>query len=297
VPRKDPTLGFLNLLTPGLANAKTAKDSDAFEAVIMHLSPANIAHRNTVCAWSTEGCRGACLNTSGRARVKCKLTAKALNKYMIHSARMARTRLYWNRPAVFFKKLYTELGRLERRAKRRGLQAVARLNGTSDVPWEAISPGLFKGFPSIVFYDYTKGIDRALASVLDTSWPSNYHITYSRSELDRGEVSRALAAGVNVAVVFADFLPDFYLGAPVIDGNLNDWRFRDPKGVIVGLTAKARATRRAALESGFVIEPCGPCDRHDPHGPRHDGSPLCRNALKSIAAGGTVAHCTCNACF
>lgn len=30
--------------------------------------------------------------------------------------------------------------------------------------------------------------------------------------------------------------------------------------------------------------------------PSHEGSARCRNR-KSIASGGTVAHCTCNACF
>jgi hypothetical protein len=32
-------------------------------------------------------------------------------------------------------------------------------------------------------------------------------------------------------------------------------------------------------------------------GPSHDGSSRCRNAYKSIAAGGEQAHCTCRACF
>jgi hypothetical protein len=53
-----------------------------------------------------------------------------------------------------------------------------------------------------------------------------------------------------VAVVF-DKLPETYLGKPVIDGDVSDLRFLDPKGVIVGLKAKGKAKKDS---SGFVVK-------------------------------------------
>lgn len=32
-------------------------------------------------------------------------------------------------------------------------------------------------------------------------------------------------------------------------------------------------------------------------GPSHDGGTNCANSWKSIASGGTCAHCTCDRCF
>jgi hypothetical protein len=47
-----------------------------------------------------------------------------------------------------------------------------------------------------------------------------------------------------VAMVFdvpKHALPATYLGIPVIDGDLTDYRYGDPSGVIVGLAAKGAA--------------------------------------------------------
>lgn len=57
----------------------------------------------------------------------------------------------------------------------------------------------------------------------------------------------------------------------------------------------------AAPRKQFVDAPegCDYCDRLRAEGstfhPNHWGSPLCRS--NGLAAGGTKAHCTCNACF
>jgi len=53
----------------------------------------------------------------------------------------------------------------------------------------------------------------------------------------------------NIAVVF-NKLPKSYLGRKVIDGDLNDLRFKDPLNSIVGLIAKGKARKD---NSGFVI--------------------------------------------
>lgn len=247
-------LGFTYLLTDAKSNAKTAKQATGhtFEAVIMHFAPAALAHRNTVCPWSTEGCRRACLNTSGRSQFWGRLTRKNLMKYAIHRARIARTQLYWKNRDLFFEILYTELHALQKRADKKGIQAVVRLNGTSDIAWERIKPDMFRDFPRMKFYDYTKSTDRALIQKQEWGFPQNYHITYSRSEYDTDEIIRYLLAhGVSVAVVFKDSLPDIYLGHTVIDGTTHDFRFLDAPGSVVGLTAKARAKTD---DTGFVVD-------------------------------------------
>ena len=60
-----------------------------------------------------------------------------------------------------------------------------------------------------------------------------------------------MANGMNVAVVFAgSTLPDMWNGYTVINGDTDDLRFLDPKGVVVGLKAKAKAKKDT---SGFVV--------------------------------------------
>ena len=79
--------------------------------------------------------------------------------------------------------------------------------------------------------------------------PSNYHLTFSKSESNDSDVRSAIRNGLNVAVVF-DKLPETYLGRPVVSGDESDIRINDPKNVIVGLLAKGPAKRD---DSGFVV--------------------------------------------
>ena len=86
-------------------------------------------------------------------------------------------------------------------------------------------------------------------------WPSNYHLTFSRSEANEADCRRVLEAGGNVAVVFGCPFPQTYLGATVINGDEHDLRHLDPRGgFIVGLTPKGRKAKRDA--SGFVVWSC-----------------------------------------
>jgi hypothetical protein len=82
---------------------------------------------------------------------------------------------------------------------------------------------------------------------------ANYSLTFSLAEDNDHHAADALAAGLNVAVVFAGTLPERFsvagVEAPVIDGDCNDLRFTDPRGCVVGLSAKGRALRD---RSGFV---------------------------------------------
>ena len=88
--------------------------------------------------------------------------------------------------------------------------------------------------------------------MLSEDLPSNYSLTYSRSEESTDTDCLFLTGNnQNVAVVFrGPELPSEYLGIPVIDGDKSDLRFTDPKGVIVGLLAKGKAKKDT---SGFVV--------------------------------------------
>jgi hypothetical protein len=245
------------LLSKGNENPKTAKDAKGIESVIMHLAPHKVAGIGNVCAWATEGCIEACLNTSGKSQIKGELTKEKYLNHFIHRARIERTRFFFEYRRDFLRQLVRELGNLEKRAAKKGCDAVARPNGTSDLPWEKFhydGRSIIDWYPDIQFYDYTKSLSRAYKSVMpgNEGWPSNYHLTLSRSEKwSDGETEYNVRTyGVNVAVVFADELPDKFEGIRVIDGTLNDWRWRDPAEVVVGLLAKGRGRKDT---TGFVI--------------------------------------------
>jgi len=90
----------------------------------------------------------------------------------------------------------------------------------------------------------------------DKELPKNYHLTFSRSEINHAKSIELLQRGFNVAMVF-DRLPANYEGFEVINGDKDDLRFLDPKNVIVGLTYKKMTGKGAdnskAFTSGFAI--------------------------------------------
>ncbi len=240
------------LLSNASSNPKTRKllDEFGYEAVIHHMTPDKLADgKRTVCAWSTAGCRAMCLNTSGRSQVKGDLTARNLSMYMIHRSRMAKTLSFLDDRQLYADRLTQELVLLNSRALSKCYTPVARLNGTSDIPWEKYIP--MDALPNIEFYDYTKGYSR-IWKFLNGALPDNYHLTYSYSEeTTTAQVWFIINAGGNVAVVFRKDIPDTFMGHKVISGVEHDFRFRDPKGCIVGLIARGRAKKDT---SGFVVD-------------------------------------------
>ena len=82
-------------------------------------------------------------------------------------------------------------------------------------------------------------------------WPTkNYHLTFSRSELNDNECDKVFDAGGSVAVVF-DVVPASFRGRAVYSGDDDDLRFTDPKDVWIGLTAKGKLARS---ESSFKVK-------------------------------------------
>jgi len=231
----------MKLLT--LGNPKAAKgEARGYLTAVLHLAPANVAGYGTVCARATPGCMAACLNTAGRGGI----IATGATTNAIQEARRRRTAFYKLDRQGFEEALARDIIQAERLAERRGLTLVMRVNGTSDLP--LLAHAMAERSPRVQFYDYTK---------LPQPWlreRHNYHLTFSRSESNADDCVRALRAGTSVAVVFSTRrgqpLPAAYAGRPVVDGDVSDLRFLDPRGVIVGLRAKGRARKDT---SGFVI--------------------------------------------
>ncbi len=250
----------MRLFTEKRGNPKTAKNKA--HSVILHLSPANRSGLE-VCKYRTPGCSASCLNLAGRGGIG----APEING--IQLARIARTTKFFKERDKFYYDLYKDLELLEKQADKLGLPAAARLNGTSDIPWERVKPELFFEFSTIQFYDYTKYSNR-----LDL--PDNYHLTFSLSETNKAQALDVLNRGQNIAAVFNTKkdqpLPSHCWGYPVFDADLDDERFLDPFG-IAGLRAKGPAKKDL---SGFVLnldgtqrtaaacpQPIGDCSPYD----------------------------------
>ncbi len=242
-------VGFRTMLTPDGYNPKTKKGrARGHSTAILHLAPADLSGQN-VCAYASAGCKAACLNTAGHGGI----VKRGESTNDVQRARIARTVFLRSNPFLFKLILETEMRTHIRRAGGKHLIADFRLNGTSDLAWEhfKLNSGrkVMEVFSEYQFYDYTKNPGRALDYATGVM-PANYTLVFSRSESNGPDMERVIAAGVNVAVVFQKYLPDTFGGRPVINGDLDDLRYLDPAGVIVGLKAKGRGKKDA---SGFVV--------------------------------------------
>ena len=152
-------------------------------------------------------------------------------------------------PAKFYKKLAAEI--MYNSTLAFNQKIAFRLNGTSDLnhykQLKRYANFDINQLPNnVIFYEYTKNLSMAKSVKNEFN---RVHITFSKSENNWDQCIEALKAGFNVAAVFNE-LPTSYAGFPVINGDLSDERFNDPKNVIVGLKAKGDAKND---KSGFVI--------------------------------------------
>lgn len=233
------------ILTQG--NAKIVKGEElGYITKGIHFAPASLSG-NEVCQWRSKGCTASCLNTAGRGQMNS-----------IQASRIAKTKLFFDKQVDFLFKLSKEISSSIKTATKKSMQAVFRLNLTSDIAWESVffneeqPQTIFDKFPSIQFYDYTKSFKR-MAQYLGKhkEFPSNYHLTFSRSETNDKLCEMVLEMKGNVAVVFRNQLPQTWKGYEVINGDENDLRFLDKQGVVVGLIEKGMAKKD---ETGFVQE-------------------------------------------
>lgn len=220
-------------------NHKTLKGKKkGYITGILHLAPGKLSGYE-VCPMRTPGCTKVCLNTSGRGRWQ-----------IVQKSRILKTKWFFENRESFMLQLEKDIEALIRKCKREKMIPVIRLNGTSDIPWENISytssdgkkyKNLMEKFPKIQFYDYTKRHNRKP--------PKNYHLTFSLGETNEKYALIALKRKQNVAVVFKDKLPKKYFNRKVVDGDKDDLRFLDSKGIIIGLKAKGQAKYD---KTGFV---------------------------------------------
>tara|TARA_R100000030_G_C3252924_1_gene123453 strand:- start:1545 stop:2249 length:705 start_codon:yes stop_codon:yes gene_type:complete len=223
-------------------NAKTIKgDGSEYMTAIKYMKPFKTMFKgkvHNICAMAeTAKCHEGCLVSAGRGQMSS-----------VQRGRERKTLWYLSDRVGFMDALHNDISTFRRRQVKNDISPCVRLNGTSDIMYE--KSGIMDYFFDVQFYDYTKIVKRAYADL-----PPNYHLTLSYSEADEEYAEEVLMAvadtGVNAAVVFRDRLPDTFKGFRVIDGDKDDLRFLDPKGVVVGLKAKGKAKQDT---SGFVID-------------------------------------------
>jgi hypothetical protein len=224
-----------SLLAVG-TNIKTVKSDKASEylTAIMYLAPAKQNTKGVnLCPKASQGCLKACLYTAGRGKFSS-----------VQSARVNKSDYFVADRPAFLIQLHKDIAKHIRKCVKLGKKPAVRLNGTSDILWERYLDTRL--YPEVQFYDYTKWLPQGRAT------QPNYHLIYSRAEdVSDGQVKSVMHEGFNVAVVFSGKeLPKTYLGFPVFNGDLTDLRFLDPKGHIIGLSAKGEGKKDT---SGFVI--------------------------------------------
>lgn len=215
---------------------------------VLYLAPADtLAGRNT-CPHASAGCRASCLFTAGRGAFS-----------NVQKARINKTKLFFSDRKGFLEQIEKDIIELKAKAHALGLKPAVRLNGTSDIGFESIARDIMDRHGDVSFYDYTKSPIRFNA-YLNGKAPDNYSLTFSKSESNSDIAHDFALQGGNIAVVFSGDLPATFWGRPVIDGDLNDARFLDQKGCIVGLRAKGKARFDT---SGFVAPSESPeCNTH-----------------------------------
>lgn len=186
-----------------------------------------------VCPWATRACLALCLGPhSGRGRMLLAMVARARRTWFYHAE-----------PIAFKAMLYHELEAFEKRAKKLGMLAAARLDTVSDM---ALAQEFLALFPNIMFYDYTASIERIRAwakgrDSLDERGESyralpNYYLTFSAKENNHAEYHEALSLGVNVAMCVAyeksEGIPRSIEGFLTYDADSHDYRPIDPRAKI-----------------------------------------------------------------
>jgi len=231
---------------------------------IHYMAPHRAAGVGDLCGNASAGCIALCLGLySGQASmVKDDADMSGNN---VRASRVAKARRFMKERPAYLCDFIRACQLLVARAKRMGLKPCIRPNGATDIAFEGIrvhpswaakhpflapfvGMTIFDIFPDVDFVDYTKNPRR-----FDKALPANYHLTFSRSEVNEADCIALLRRGVNVAIVF-ETVPTHWNGFAVIDGDKHDLRQLDPRGAIgtvIGLTPKGRKAKRD--RSGFVV--------------------------------------------
>jgi hypothetical protein len=265
IPRNPELVNWSDRVDSVLSsNAKLEKTPAGGAAIVtgISLAPAKRSGVVNVCQFATKACIAACvLWFAGRT-----VTAA------VRAAATARTMLWHFDPTTFYARLRKELSALVRKGARDGKRIFVRLNTASDIDHGTDIPA---SFPSVVFYDYSKSVERVLRYCRGL-YPANYFISLSVHEDSAfADVSEVLQAGGNVVVVV-----DAYYWGPSkrygllpakvcfvsptgeritvasVDGDIADVRTPefDGRGAAVCLRLKGQSnkTKENARRSGFA---------------------------------------------
>lgn len=210
--------------------------------VMLYLAPA----RHGVCPFSTSGCREVCLgDTSGRMAMPYNATVRA-----------ARSAFLLSHPRHFLRMIDAEVRAFHRKYVTSGKFAFlgVRLNGTSDIPWEQVTPALvaeWVNLGGVRLYDYTKW------SPEDRPATPSYDLTRSATERTTPEdIATMVRRGERVAAAVkfgkSDAIPAEVFGVPAVDGDVHDLRCTEDRGVLVVLRPKGAARNLEAGDRSFV---------------------------------------------
>jgi hypothetical protein len=243
-PDRNVRVGYL--LTE--SSTKTVKGIEyGYLSQVLYFAPSDLSGME-LCNGKSEACAFACLNASGQLGLDNGIRAT-----------MARTLLWRFRPLMFWTGISEEIARGAKKALKKGMGHSVRLNGTSDIPFEARKNGkplkeLMRLYQNTRFYDYTKLAGRCLPEYVARHGLKDYHLTFSFSGENWRACEMLLERGVSVAVCFdlkkGEQLPETYQGYKVIDGDVHDLRFLDERGVIVGLRYKLPKRKNARNSEG-----------------------------------------------
>jgi len=236
LPYKEPTRLMFKSGNPKTDKNQSVEGLENIVVLHLNLAPADLSGYN-VCPMASQGCKSACLHTAGNPVFQAQKDKGRIN----------RARFYMQDRDKFISRIDRELVNFVKWCDKNKKIGVVRLNTTSDISWENYN--LFEKFPMLQFYDYTKIQKRALKFARG-EYPPNYHLTYSLNEDNYDRAVEVLNEGGNIAVVFRKDLPDTFMGKKVVNGDLHDLRYLDPKNVVVGLKAKGKAKTDY---SGFVM--------------------------------------------
>ena len=228
-----------NLISNPIVNYKASKNLDLkVMTYFLSLMPSDLSGYN-VCSMANRITK----NEQNPNKSDCSSNCVAFNGNgsfsNVKKARIRKTKLFFENKDLFMEQLVFDIFKAINEAKTKGFKPTFRLNAYSDIKWEKVkissfgNSTIFELFPDIIFYDYTKNLNRLI--------PSNYELTYSHWG-NWKHTNSQIKNGLNVAMVFdkRHELPNKYNGLKVIDGDKTDLRTtkNDGKNVIVGLRAK-----------------------------------------------------------
>jgi hypothetical protein len=245
--RKLTGLSFLGSVSATTKHQKSLKYDEL--TYTLYLAPAKMSGYE-VCPMRSKECTKLCLNESGMNKMTQKVKGDVINK-----ARIKKTKLFFEQRQFFMSWLVDEIKSAKLKADKLGFKFSVRLNNTSDITPESFymdidnkKLNVLQIFPKVKFYDYTKVPNR---DGLVKKY-KNYDLTFSFSGTNFTDCVNMLNNNIRVAVVFKE-VPTKFWGRKVIDGDLSDLRYRDARGVIVGLKYK-HVRNKLTPDNKFVIQ-------------------------------------------